>query len=39
MESSTAASQSWLDAAQWLKEDYWRGFLFDPDVEMAEYSA
>ena len=30
--------QSWQAAALWLKEDYWRGFLFNPDTEMAEYS-
>ena len=29
--------QVWQDAALWLKEEYWRGFLFDPDVELAEY--
>jgi hypothetical protein len=31
------ARESWLEAAQWLKEDYWRGFLFDPDSELAAY--
>ena len=30
--------QVWLEAAQWLKEDYWRGFLFDPDLELAGYT-
>jgi len=31
------ARQSWLDASRWLHEDYWRGFLFDPESEMAGY--
>ena len=35
---SSGAIQSWQEAALWLKEDYWRGFLFNPDTEMAEYS-
>ena len=30
--------QSWQEAALWLKEDYWLGFLFDHDSEMANYS-
>ena len=30
-------SQVWQEAALWLKEDYWRRFLFDPDSELAEY--
>ncbi len=37
MANSAEAVDSWLEAAQWLKEDYWRGFLFDPDLELAEY--
>ncbi|MDA1128456.1 MAG: hypothetical protein O2913_07140 [Chloroflexi bacterium] len=37
MANAAEASQAWLEAAQWLKEDYWRGFLFDPDIEMAGY--
>ena len=37
--NATEASQVWLEAASWLKEDYWRGFLFDPDSEMAGYVA
>ena len=32
-------SRSWQEAAFWLKDDYWRGFLFDPDLEMADYLA
>ena len=32
-------SQTWLDAALWLKEDYWKEFIFDPDSELAEYLA
>ena len=31
------AKQTWREAALWLKEDYWRGFLFDPDSELAGY--
>lgn len=37
MSNAAEAGQSWLEAAEWLKEDYWRGFLFDPDIEMAGY--
>lgn len=37
--TATAATQTWQEAAEWLKEDYWRRFLFDPDVEMAGYLA
>ncbi len=29
--------QAWHDAALWLKEDYWREFLFDPDSELEDY--
>ena len=29
--------RAWQEAALWLKEDYWRGFLFDPDKELEEY--
>ena len=36
---SSEASQIWQEAAQWLKADYWRGFLFDPDLELADYLA
>lgn len=35
--NAAEARQAWLDAAHWLKEDYWRGFLFDPDSELAGY--
>ena len=31
------ANQTWQEAALWLKDDYWRGFLFDPDSELAGY--
>ena len=37
MANATKAGQSWLEAALWLREDYWRGFLFDPDLELAGY--
>ena len=33
------ANQTWQEAALWLKEDYWRGFLFDPDSELSGYLA
>ena len=33
------AGQTWREAAHWLHDDYWRGFLFDPDSEMAGYLA
>ena len=36
--NATENGQVWLEAAQWLKEDYWRGFLFDPDLELAGYT-
>ena len=36
--SADEGGQVWLEAAQWLKEDYWRAFLFDPDAEMAGYT-
>ena len=39
LETAAAAGQSWREAALWLKEDYWRGFLFDPDLELAGYLA
>lgn len=35
--NAAATNQSWFEAAQWLKEDYWRGFLFDPESELAGY--
>ena len=37
--NAAEAKQVWLEAAEWLKEDYWRGFLFDPDSELAGYLA
>jgi hypothetical protein len=37
LDDSSAASERWQEAALWLREDYWRGFLFDPDSELAEY--
>ena len=36
---ASEASQVWQEAAEWLKADYWRGFLFDPDSELAGYLA
>ena len=38
-DTADAATQTWQEAAQWLKEDYWRGFLFDPDLELASFLA
>ena len=35
--NATENGHVWQEAAQWLKEDYWRGFLFDPDAELAGY--
>ena len=31
------AVNTWQESALWLKEDYWRAFLFDPDTEMSDY--
>ena len=39
MANSAEARESWLGAAQWLKAGYWRGFLFDPDLELAAHLA
>ena len=39
MENASEANKTWQEAALWLKEDYWRGFLFDPDSELAGYLA
>jgi len=39
LDNASEASRTWQEAALWLKEDYWRGFLFDPDLELAEYLA
>ena len=37
MANAAEAGRVWLEAAQWLKADYWRGFLFDPDTELSGY--
>ena len=37
--NATETNETWREAALWLKEDYWRGFLFDPDTELAGYLA
>ncbi len=39
MANASESNQTWQEAALWLKEDYWRGFLFDPDSELAGYLA
>ena len=33
-----AAKDAWTGALEWLKEDYWRRFIFDPEVELAGYA-
>ena len=37
LDNASAAKQTWREAALWLEEDYWSGFLFHPDSELAEY--
>lgn len=37
--NAAETNETWREAARWLKEDYWRGFLFDPDTELAGYLA
>ena len=37
LDNYSGKRQVWQDAALWLKEDYWRAFLFDPDSELAKY--
>ena len=37
--NAAETNNTWQEAALWLKEDYWRGFLFDPDTELAGYLA
>ena len=37
--NAAEAVKTWQEAAEWLKADYWRGFLFDPDSELAGYLA
>ena len=39
LENAFEANRTWREAALWLKEDYWRDFLFDPDSELAGYLA
>lgn len=29
--------QAWDEACDWLRSDYWRKFLFEPDVELAAF--
>ena len=33
------ARQAWGEACEWLKADYWRKFLFDPDSELAAFQS
>ncbi|MBV1861304.1 MAG: hypothetical protein KUG77_22995 [Nannocystaceae bacterium] len=37
-DNALEAITAWQESAYWLKEDYWRAFLFDPDTEMSDYS-
>ncbi len=37
LDNASEAVKAWQEAAEWLKADYWRSFLFDPDSEMAGY--
>jgi len=37
LDNVSETNQTWREAALWLKEDYWRGFLFEPESELAEY--
>ena len=39
LDNAAQGSEAWREAALWLKEDYWRNFLFDPDTELAGYLA
>ena len=33
------AKDAWTEALEWLKQDYWRRFLFDPEDELTGYVA
>ena len=33
------ARDAWTQALEWLKQDYWRRFLFDPEDELTRYVA
>ena len=32
------AKDAWTEASEWLKQDYWRRFIFDPETELAGYT-
>ena len=32
------ARSTWMEALDWLREDYWNRFLFDAETELASYS-
>ena len=34
-----AALDAWRNALEWLRDEYWAQFKFDPDTELALYSA
>ena len=38
-DNAPEAITTWQESAHWLKEDYWRAFLFNPDTEMSDYSS
>ena len=29
--------QAWCEALEWLRQEYWQRYLFDPDVELAAF--
>jgi len=33
------ARQAWVEASNLLREDYWRRYLFDPDIELEQFRA
>ena len=33
------AKDAWTEALEWLKQDYWRSFLFDAEAELVGYVA
>ena len=37
--SHAQSRQAWGEACDWLKADYWRKFLFEPDEELAAFGS
>ena len=31
------ARKAWREALEWLREDHWRRFIFNPEVDLADY--